>query len=49
MASQNKKNKEKNCRSYHGTALKMKGCKLKRLLFFNSSTRRVNNRIKIES
>lgn len=39
MASENKKKKEKNCNSYHGMALKESGTKLKRLLFYNSSTR----------
>lgn len=44
MASRKKLNKEKRCRSYHGTALKMKGTRLKRILYFNPSQRRVNNK-----
>ena len=45
MASENKRRKEKNCKSYHGFALKEKGTKIKRLLYFNSSQRRLNNKI----
>lgn len=40
MASQNKKNKEKNCYSNHGWALKQKDTRLKRLLYFNASQRK---------
>jgi len=39
MSSKNKKNKEKNCYSDHGMALKQKSTKLKRLLYFNASKR----------
>lgn len=48
MSSQNKKNKEKNCNSYHGFALKEKNMKLKRLLFFNSSKRKELKNISLE-
>jgi len=44
MSSKNKKNKEKNCYSDHGHALKLKNVKIKRLLYFNSATRRINNK-----
>jgi hypothetical protein len=40
MASENKKKKEKNSNSNHGFALKESELKLKRLLFYNSSTRK---------
>lgn len=46
MASKNKKNKEKNCYSNHGFALKEKLMKLKRLLYFNGSKRRDLKKIK---
>lgn len=46
MASENKKKKEKNCHSNHGFALKEKLMKLKRLLYFNSSTRKELKKIK---
>lgn len=49
MASQNKKNKEKNCYSNHGFALKEKFMKIKRLLYFNSSMRRENNKIDLSN
>lgn len=39
MSSKNKKNKEKNCNSYHGFALKEHKSKLKRALYFNASMR----------
>lgn len=45
MASESKKRKEKNCNSNHGFALKENLMKIKRLLFFNASTRRKNNKI----
>ena len=45
MASQNKKNKERNCWSYHGHALKNTN-KLKCLYYFNASMRRKNKKIK---
>jgi hypothetical protein len=48
MSSQNKKRKERNCYSYHGMALKMSNMKLKRLLYFNASNRRKNNKFEIE-
>jgi len=46
MASENKKNKEKNCYSNHGMALKEKTTKLKRLLYYNSSQRQENKKVK---
>ena len=46
MASENKKKKEKNCNSSHGFALKEKLMRLKRLLFYNSSTRKDLKKIK---
>lgn len=49
MASQNKKNKEKNCYSDHGFALKEKLMKIKGLLYFNSSMRRENNKINLNN
>jgi len=39
MASKNKKNKERNCYSDNGMALKQKNMKIKRLLYFNASIR----------
>lgn len=48
MSSENKKRKEKNCHSNHGFALKESIMKLKRLLYFNSSTRQKNNKFEIE-
>lgn len=45
MASQNKKNKEDNCNSNHGFALKESGIKLKRRLYFNSSNRQQNKKV----
>jgi len=48
MASQNKQNKMKNCHGNHGFDLKNSTMKLKRLLYFNSSTRRKNNKFNIE-
>jgi hypothetical protein len=44
MASENKKKKMKNSNSHHGFALKEKKMKLKRMLFFNASQRKQNNR-----
>ncbi len=46
MASHNKKNKEKNCHSYHGFALKEKASKIKRLLYYNASKRQELKKIK---
>ena len=40
MASENKKRKMKNAYSNHGFALKEHVMKLKRMLFFNASTRK---------
>jgi len=40
MASENKKRKEKNNPSDHGFALKNKDVKMKRMLYYNSSTRK---------
>jgi len=48
MSAQNKKKKEKNAWSYHGFALKEHESKLKRLLYFNASQRRKNNKIEEE-
>jgi len=48
MSSKNKKRKEKNCYSNHGFALKVSDMKLKRLLYFNASMRRKNNKFEIE-
>jgi hypothetical protein len=39
MASKNKKNKERNCKSHHGFALKDKGGRMKRMLYYNSAQR----------
>jgi hypothetical protein len=46
MASENKKRKMKNAHSHHGFALKEKDLKMRRRLFFNSSTRKQNNKRK---
>lgn len=43
MASTNKRNKEKNARSYHGFALKQSTFRMKRMHYFNSSQRQKNN------
>ena len=43
--SENKKRKERNCYSNHGFAMKEKNLKIKRLLYYNSSTRQVNKKI----
>lgn len=47
MASENKKKKEKNYNSNHGFALKESNIRLKRLLFFNSSTRQKLKKIEL--
>lgn len=44
MASEKKKRKEKRCNSNHGFALKEKNLKIRRLLYFNSSQRKQNNK-----
>lgn len=49
MASENKKRKMKNAHSNHGFALKESTMKLKRLLFFNASNRRKNNKLTNET
>ena len=46
MASKNKRNKEKNCHSNHGFALKEKLMKMKKILYFNSSKRKELKNIK---
>lgn len=46
MSSENKKKKEKNSNSNHGFALKEKLMKLKRMLFYNASTRKELKKIK---
>lgn len=48
MASVNKMNKEKNSRSNHGFALKEKGLKMKRMLYYNASMRKENKKIETE-
>ena len=48
MSSINKKAKMKNCHGNHGFDLKNSTIKLKRLLYFNASIRRKNNKIEIE-
>jgi hypothetical protein len=45
MASENKKRKMKNAHSNRGFALKESLMKMKRMLFFNASNRRKNNKI----
>lgn len=49
MASENKKNKMKNCYGVHGFDLKISNMKIKRLLYFNPSNRRKNNKFEIEN
>jgi len=44
MTSENKKNKERNCYSNHGHALKIKNTKIKRLLYHNASIRQLLKR-----
>ena len=48
MSSENKRNKMKNCHGNHGFDLKISDMKLKRLLYFNASDRRKNNKFDIE-
>ena len=48
MASKNKKAKMKNRYGNHGFDLEQSTMKLKRLLYFNASIRRKNNKIIIE-
>jgi hypothetical protein len=40
MASKNKKNKEKNCYSNHGHALKKSETRMKKRMYYNSSQRK---------
>ena len=48
MSSSNKKAKMKNCHGNHGFDLKNSTMRLKRLLYFNASIRRKENKINIE-
>lgn len=44
MASQNKKNKEKNAWTHHGQGLKNKTLTMKRRLYFTPAMRKQNNK-----
>jgi len=48
MASKNKMNKMKNCYGNHGFDLKESKMKIKRLLYFNASTRKRINKINLD-